>query len=64
MAPKIDPDDLISPEEVAKLIGLSNPRGVSVYRKRPGFPTPVIEKGRCVLWLRADVEKWAASRRA
>ena len=26
------------------------------------FPEPVIEKSRCVLWLRADIEAWAKSR--
>lgn len=58
----VDPADLIGPDEVAAIIGLTNRRGVSVYRKRPGFPTPVIDRARCVLWLRADVEAWAAAR--
>lgn len=50
-------------DEIATMIGLSNPRGVSVYRRRHGdFPPPVIEKGRCVLWLRADIEAWARRR--
>jgi len=63
MAKRIDPDDLVSPAEVAPIIGLTNPTGVSVYRKRyPEFPTPVIEKGKCVLWLRADIEAWARGR--
>jgi predicted DNA-binding transcriptional regulator AlpA len=64
VANKIDPDDLIGPEEVAPLIGLSNKNGVSVYRRRhEGFPRPVIDRGQCVLWLRADVEAWAKGRR-
>lgn len=62
MAEPIDPDDLIDSTEVARGIGLTNPRGVSVYRKRPGFPEPALERGRCLLWLRADVEAWAAER--
>ena len=62
MARKVDPDDLIGPEAVAPIIGLTNPRGVSVYRKRPGFPAPVVDRGRCVLWLHADIEAWAAAR--
>lgn len=59
----VDPDDLIDTAAVAELIGLTNPRGVSVYRKRAGFPAPAIERGRCLLWLRADVEAWAVDRR-
>ena len=61
---KIDPEDLIDSPEVAKIIGLTNANGVSVYRKRAsaGFPTPVVDKGRCVLWRRQDVEAWAHTR--
>lgn len=60
----IDPADLIDPAEVAALIGLTNPNGVSVYRRRyEDFPVPVVEKGRCVLWHRPDVEAWARARR-
>lgn len=63
MGNKIDPDDLISPAEVAPIIGLANSSGVSVYRRRfEDFPVPMIEKGRCVLWLRADIEAWAKRR--
>jgi predicted DNA-binding transcriptional regulator AlpA len=57
---ELDVADLLDSIEVAEVLGLSNPRGVSVYRKRyADFPPPVIEKGRCLLWRRADVEKWA-----
>lgn len=63
MADRIDPADLINAEEVAQIIGLTNSRGVSVYRARhESFPIPIVEKGQCVLWLRSDVEAWAASR--
>jgi predicted DNA-binding transcriptional regulator AlpA len=62
---KVDVADLIDPAEVAEIIGLGNVNGVSVYRRRHSdFPRPVIEKGRCVLWLRRDVERWAAARQA
>lgn len=65
MAPRVDPDDLIGPAEVAPMLGLTNPAGVSVYRRRHAdFPEPRVDKGRCVLWLRADIEQWAAARRA
>lgn len=55
--------DLIDSAEVAATLGLSSHRAVSVYRSRyDDFPVPAVEKGRCVLWLRADVETWAATR--
>ncbi len=61
---KMDPAELLDAHEVAALVGLSNPRGVSVYRHRyADFPAPVIEKGRCVLWRRADVARWVDRRR-
>jgi predicted DNA-binding transcriptional regulator AlpA len=57
---RIDPGDLVDPREVAAIIGMTNPSGVSVYRRRyPDFPDPVVEKARCILWLRQDVERWA-----
>ena len=61
----IDPSTLVDPGQVAAIIGLGNARGVAVYRRRyEDFPAPVIEKGRCLLWKRADVEKWARDRKA
>lgn len=59
----MDPGELVNAQEVAPMIGLSNPSGVSVYRRRySDFPMPVVEKGQCVLWLRVDIEAWVASR--
>ncbi len=63
MAPLIDPDELIGATEVAPIIGLTNPKGVPVYRQRHAdFPVPAVDRAGCVLWLRADVEKWARLR--
>jgi predicted DNA-binding transcriptional regulator AlpA len=62
---KIDPADLIDSNEVAALLGLVNNRAVSTYRGRySDFPVPIVEKGsgKCVLWLRSDVEAWARAR--
>jgi predicted DNA-binding transcriptional regulator AlpA len=57
---RIDPADLLDNREVAQIIGITNPNGVSVYRKRfADFPEPRVEKRQTVLWLRADVEAWA-----
>jgi predicted DNA-binding transcriptional regulator AlpA len=59
----VNPEDLIDRQEVADIIGLAGPDGLSVYRKRyKDFPEPVIEKGRTVLWLRQEVQAWAAKR--
>jgi predicted DNA-binding transcriptional regulator AlpA len=60
MARAVNPDELADVREVANIIGLTNPNGVSVYRRRHGdFPEPVVEKGRGLLWRRRDVEAWA-----
>ena len=56
----VELDDLLDAAEVAGLLGLASFRVVSVYRRRyTDFPPPVVEKGRCVLWNRADIERWA-----
>lgn len=57
---QVDTNDLIDSPEVARMLELASFRAISTYRKRyETFPAPVIEKGRCVLWSRADVEAWA-----
>ncbi|MDP1806985.1 MAG: hypothetical protein Q8K72_17550, partial [Acidimicrobiales bacterium] len=59
----VDPADLVDPSEAALIIGLGSANGVSVYRRRyPDFPEPVVTKGRCLLWRRQDVERWASGR--
>lgn len=63
--PAYDPTDLVDAIGVAEILGVGSGRAVSVYRARYGdFPDPVINlgKGRPMLWLRADVEAWAARR--
>jgi predicted DNA-binding transcriptional regulator AlpA len=61
---KAELNDLIDRGEVAAIVGLSNPNAVSVYARRyPTFPAPALSKGRCVLWLRSDVEAWSRARR-
>lgn len=62
---KIDPDDLIDAQVIAEMLGLSHRRAVSTYRGRyDDFPDPVVDMGtgRCLLWLRPEVEAWAAAR--
>ncbi len=61
---KIDPADQVDAGDVADIIGLSTRNAVSVYRKRyDDFPEPVFERNQCVLWLRQDIERWAAGHR-
>ena len=58
----MDPEDLIDAEAVAKLIGVAHRNTVSVYQKRyPEMPRPVVDlgRGRCKLWLQAEIEVWA-----
>ncbi len=58
-----DPDLLVDANEAAMILGLRQRTSVSVYRNRyADFPRPVIEKGKCVLWLRADIEAWGRGR--
>jgi predicted DNA-binding transcriptional regulator AlpA len=67
MAPKVDPNELVDSHGVADILGLSSRGAVAVYRTRYGdFPAPVVDMGtgRCLLWLRQDVEKWAKARRS
>ena len=62
--PKIEPAELVDSDEVARLLGLTSRNAVRVYRGRyEDFPQPVVKKGRCLLWIRADVERWAKARR-
>jgi predicted DNA-binding transcriptional regulator AlpA len=61
--PRIDPAELVDAADVAPMIGLGNPKGVHVYRRRyDDFPEPVVDKGRCVLWRRRDIERWSLQR--
>lgn len=48
-----------------ELLGLSSHNSVSTYRARyANFPRPIVDMGagRCLLWLRAEIEAWAAGR--
>ena len=66
MGRKVDLDDLIDSAGVAELIGLSHRNSIRVYRTRyPDFPNPVVDMGagRCLLWLRADVDAWSKKHR-
>ncbi len=58
-------DDLLDAGGVAELLGLAHYNTVSVYQHRyPDMPRPVLDLGkdRIKLWLRPDIERWAAER--
>jgi hypothetical protein len=55
---RIDPDDQLSPPEVAERMGLSSADALSVYQNRyEDFPAPIVDKGRYIkLWLVQDID--------
>jgi len=60
-------EDLLDAHGVAEVLNLSHYNTVSVYQRRyPDMPRPAVDlgKGRIKLWLRPDVERWAASKAA
>jgi len=61
----VDLDDIIDSAGVAERLGLSHSNSVATYRNRyPDFPEAVLDLGggRCRLWLRSEIEAWAAAR--
>jgi hypothetical protein len=67
MGRKVDVDDLLDANGVAELLGLAHRNTVSVYQHRyDGMPRPIREFGdrRAKLWLRPEIERWAAQQNA
>jgi glutathione-regulated potassium-efflux system ancillary protein KefG len=61
MGRKVDVDDLIDTQDVARVLGLAHRNTVSEYQARyQDMPRPVIDlgRGRSKLWLRPEVERW------
>jgi hypothetical protein len=59
-------DDLLDADGVANLLGLALRNTVSVYQHRyDDMPRPVLDlgEGRVKLWLRPEIERWAANGR-
>jgi hypothetical protein len=57
---QVDPADLLDSAEVAELLRLASRKVVMVYAKRyADFPAPAVDKARCTLWRRGDIEHWA-----
>jgi glutathione-regulated potassium-efflux system ancillary protein KefG len=62
---KVAIEDLIDARGVAELLGLAHYNTVSVYQHRyEDMPRPVLDLGkdRIKLWLRPEIERWAANR--
>lgn len=67
MGRKVDVDDLLDANGVADALGLSHRNTVSVYQHRyADMPRPVREFGdrRAKLWLRSEIDRWAAEHAA
>lgn len=63
---KVAIDDLLDAHGVAEVLNLSHPNTVSVYQHRyEDMPRPALDLGanRVKLWLRPEIERWAAQRR-
>jgi glutathione-regulated potassium-efflux system ancillary protein KefG len=56
-------DELIDAQDVARILGLAYRNSVSEYQSRyADMPRPVLDlgRGRPKLWLRPEMERWAA----
>jgi len=64
MSPRVTTEDLLDAQGVADVLGLSHRNTVFQYqRKYENMPRPVIDlgEGRVKLWLRPQIERWAAA---
>ena len=67
MASQVATEDLIDAQVVAEILGLSHRNSVSLYQRRyDDMPRPVVDlgEGRVKLWLRPEIERWAAEQAA
>lgn len=61
MGRRVDVDDLVDAQDVAKLLGLAHRNSVSTYLRRyPDMPSPVVDlaKSHTRLWLRSEIIAW------
>lgn len=67
MAPRVATEDLVDTQDVADILGLAHRNTVLQYQQRyDDMPRPVFDrgKGRVKLWLRPEIERWAAQQAA
>ncbi len=65
VGPTLATEDLVDARGVAEILGLSSRNSVTVYQMRySDMPRPVVDMGpgRAKLWLRPEIEGWAAQR--
>lgn len=66
VTPKVATEDLVDAQGVAEILGLSQRNSVTLYQRRyPDMPRPVVDmgRGRAKLWLRPEIDLWAANLR-
>ena len=67
MTPKVDTEDLLDTQAVAEILGLAHRNTVTQYQRRyADMPKPVFDlgSGRVKLWLRPEIERWAAKQKS
>jgi len=67
VTPQVATEDLVDAQVVADVLGLSHRNTVSQYQRMyADMPRPVLDlgTGRVKLWLRPEIERWAAARQA
>ena len=67
MAPKVDTEDLLDTQGVAEILGLAHRNTVTQYQRRyADMPKPAFDlgPGRVKLWLRPEMERWAAKQQS
>lgn len=63
MSRKIAPEELTDAQGVADILKLAHRNSVSLYQRRYNdMPRPVVDlgEGRVKLWLRPEIQLWAA----
>jgi predicted DNA-binding transcriptional regulator AlpA len=63
VTPRVVTEDLIDTQGVAEILGLTHRNTVLQYQQRyDDMPKPVFDlgRGRVKLWLRPEIERWAA----
>ncbi|MGH2916160.1 MAG: hypothetical protein ACRDMX_14355 [Solirubrobacteraceae bacterium] len=66
MAHRVAVEDLIDARDVAEILGLAHRNTVSEYQLRyQDMPRPVVNlgRGRPMLWLRPEIERWSVRHR-
>jgi len=57
---KVDVENLVGAQEIAKRLGLKNPHTVHVWRTRhPDFPEPIALLKIAMIWDWKDIAEWA-----